>query len=113
MQWGRCEAQAAARAWCGGGGGYARRRRRAVARAVQRGLQRNGECWWRVAERRRGRRRVRAAARCSGGAGEADRAAAVRSWEKQERGRRLRARHIYDRWDPRFSLTPVDPTHRV
>jgi len=22
-------------------------------------------------------------------------------------------RHIYDRWDPRFSLTPVDPTRRV
>ena len=31
----------------------------------------------------------------------------------EEREAAARARLIYDRWDPRFSLTPVDPTPRV
>ena len=43
-----------------------------------------------------------AAARDGSDAGETER---KRNWR--------RAREIYDRWDPQFSLTPVDPTPRV
>ena len=75
-----------------------------------------------VERRRRGvkrrRRRLRALAtvwRNGGGAKGRRRRHEMEEMRAKQRGKGWppRARHIYDRWDPRFSLTPVDPTPRV
>ena len=80
-------------------GGYARRRRKWL----------RGRRWRRAGERGSGggcvgkRRREVEGTRRRLESGE----------NREEEETAARTRHIYDRWDPRFSLTPVDPTRRV
>jgi hypothetical protein len=61
-----------------------------------------------VAARAHGGGGETAAARREGGGG-----SKMDAGETEEREAAARARLIYDRWDPRFSFTPVDPTRRV
>ena len=103
----RLRAQAAAQSVCAGGAG-AHGRRWASARARRRrlGVQAGGGEWWR-------RGRTAAVWRDGGGAKGRRRRLEMDAGETEEREAAARARLIYDRWDPRFSLTPVDPTPRV
>ena len=64
------------------------------------------ERWWQ-------RGRTAAVWRDGGGAKRRRRRLEMDAGETEEREAAARARLIYDRWDPRFSFTPVDPTRRV